>query len=66
MCPHCENRVKTAFEALDTVDEAIVSHEKGTAVLKASSDIPADVLKKTVTDAGYKYIGTKQIVNFYP
>lgn len=59
MCPHCENRIKTAFEALPEVEEASASHEKGTAVLKATADIPADVLKKTVTDAGYKYLGTK-------
>lgn len=59
MCPHCENRVKTALEALDGVNEAVVSHEKGTAVLKTDSAVPTEILKKAVTDAGYKFLGSK-------
>ena len=35
MCGHCEARVKKALEALPEVTEAIVSHEAGTAVVKA-------------------------------
>ena len=31
MCGHCEARVKKALEALPEVDEAVVSHEAGTA-----------------------------------
>ena len=34
MCGHCEATVKKALEALEQVDEAIVSHEEGTAVVK--------------------------------
>ena len=33
MCGHCEARVKKALEALAQVDEAVVSHESGTAVV---------------------------------
>ena len=33
MCGHCEAAVKKALEALDGVEEAIVSHEAGTAVV---------------------------------
>ena len=50
MCGHCEATVKKALEALEQVDEAIVSHEEGTAVVKLNSDISNDVLKKTVED----------------
>ena len=32
MCGHCEARVKKCLEALAEVEEAIVSHEAGTAV----------------------------------
>ena len=53
MCGHCEATVKKALEALEQVDEAIVSHEEGTAVVKLNSDISNDVLKKTVEDKDY-------------
>lgn len=33
MCGHCEARVKKALEALPEVDEAVVSHEAGTAIV---------------------------------
>ena len=53
MCGHCEATVKKALEALEQVDEAIVSHEEGTAVVKLNSDLSNDVLKKTVEDKDY-------------
>ena len=53
MCGHCEAAVKKALESLDGVEEAIVSHEEGTAVVKLNSDISNDVLKKTVEDKDY-------------
>ena len=53
MCPHCEARVKSALEALAEVQSAEVSHEKGTAVVTLSSDVPADKLKETVEAQGY-------------
>ena len=53
MCGHCEATVKKALEALEQVDEAIVSHEEGTAVVKLNSDISNNVLKKTVEDKDY-------------
>ena len=56
MCPHCEANVKKCLEALPEVDEAIVSHEKGTAVLKLNADVSDDVLKATVENQGYKVI----------
>ena len=53
MCGHCEATVKKALEALEQVDEAIVSHEEGTAVVKLNSDLSNNVLKKTVEDKDY-------------
>lgn len=53
MCGHCEARVKKCLEELPQVTEAVVSHETGTAVIKLNSEIPDDVLKKTVEDQGY-------------
>ena len=59
MCGHCEARVKKALEELDFIDEAVTSHEKGTAVLTVTGTVDEKRLKKAVTDAGYKYLGMK-------
>lgn len=53
MCAHCEARVKRALEAFDEVEEAVVSHETGTAVLKLKADVSDAALKKAVEDEGY-------------
>ena len=57
MCGHCSGRVKKVLEAMAEVDEAIVSHEEGTAVLTLNADVADDVLKKTVEDEGYEVTG---------
>ena len=53
MCGHCEAAVKKVLEALPQVDEAVVSHEAGTAELTLNAEIADDVLKKTVEDKDY-------------
>ena len=45
MCGHCEARGKKTLEAIAGVEEAAVSHEKGTAVAKLSAEVADDVLK---------------------
>lgn len=57
MCAHCEARVKKCLEALPQVDEAVVSHEQGTAVLRLNADVSDNVLKKAVEDQGYEVVG---------
>ena len=57
MCPHCEARVRKALEAVEGVNEAAVSHQEGSAVVKASSSVSAQALTKAVTDAGYEVKG---------
>ena len=56
MCGHCEARVKKALEEIDGVVSAEVSHEKGAAVVTLSTEVPAEILKKAVEDAGYKVL----------
>ena len=56
MCSHCEARVKKALESLKQVEEAVVSHESGTAVVKLNKDVSDAVLKKTVEKEGYKVL----------
>ena len=54
MCGHCEAAVKKALESLDGVEEAIVSHEEGTAVVSMTNEVSDDVLTQTVEDKDYK------------
>ena len=59
MCGHCEATVKKSLEALEGVDAADVSHEKGTAVVTMNQEVADDVLKKTVEDKDYKVLEIK-------
>lgn len=59
MCGHCEARVKKSLEALEQVDEAVVSHEAGTAVVKLNGEISDDVLKEAVEAQDYKVVDVK-------
>ena len=56
MCMHCEAHTKKALEAIDGVESAEASHEKGNAVVTLTKDVDNAVLKKAVEDAGYKVI----------
>ena len=51
--------VKKALEAVDGVESADVSHEKGTAVVTLSKEVSNDVLKKTVEDKDYTVTSIK-------
>ena len=57
MCCHCEARVKKALEALPAVDEAVVSHEAGTAIVTLNAEVSDADLKKAVEDQDYKVTG---------
>ena len=59
MCGHCEMAVKKALEAVDGVESADVSHEKGTAVVTLSKEVSNEVLKKTVEDKDYTVTSIK-------
>ncbi len=56
MCGHCEASVKKALEAVEGVESADVSHEKGEAVVTLSGSVDDAVLKKAVEDKDYKVI----------
>lgn len=59
MCPHCEARVKKCLEALPEVITAMVSHEKGTAVVTLSAPVADEVLTKAVEDQDYKVLSVE-------
>ena len=56
MCEHCEARVKKCLEALPGVQEAVVSHKDGTAVVTMSAEVSDETLTKTVEEQEYKVI----------
>ncbi len=53
MCVRCEARVRKALEAVEGVESAEVSHEKGTAVVRLAKDVDGAVLAKAVEEKGY-------------
>ncbi len=59
MCGHCEATVKKALEALPQVDEAVVSHDNGTAVVTLNADVEDAVFKDIIEDKDFEYVGVK-------
>ena len=59
MCGHCSARVKKCLEALPQVEEAMVSHEAGTAVVKLNAAVEDEVLKKTVEEQDYEVVSVR-------
>lgn len=55
MCGHCEMMVKKAFEEMDAVISAEVSHEKGQAILTLKSAIQEADIKAMLESKGYKF-----------
>ena len=56
MCGHCEATVKKALEKIAGVEEAIVSHEQGTAIVKMSEEVSDELLKQVVEDRDYEVV----------
>jgi Cu2+-exporting ATPase len=56
MCPHCEASVKKALEAIDGIESAEVSHEKGTAEITLSKEVAADVIQQAIEAKDYKFV----------
>ena len=56
MCSHCEARVKKCLEEINGVESAEVSHEKGTAVVTLTDNVPFDTLKAAVEAQDYKVV----------
>ena len=59
MCMHCENRVKKTLEKIEGVESAVVSHEKGTAVVTLNAEIADEVLKNAVEAQDYTVISVE-------
>ena len=57
MCEHCEGRVKKCLEAVVGVEQAVVSHEKGTAVVTLNGEVEDMILKNAVEAQDYQVTG---------
>ena len=57
MCGHCEATVKKALEELKNVQNAEVSHEKGTAIVTLTGEVNDKTIKNAIKVAGYKVTG---------
>lgn len=56
MCGHCEARVKKALLSINGVEEAVVSHEKGTAVVKLNTAVEDSTLRAAVEAQDYRVV----------
>lgn len=56
MCSHCEATVKKALEAIDGVEEAVVSHENGTAVVTLSRDVDEKDFKSAIEEKDFGFV----------
>lgn len=57
MCKHCEARVKKTLEAIEGVEEALVSHENGTAVITLAENTADEILINAVAAQDYTVLG---------
>jgi len=57
MCGHCERAVKNALEAVEGVESAEASHEKGEAVIRLTKEVPDDALIQAVAAEDYEVLG---------
>jgi Cu2+-exporting ATPase len=56
MCPHCEARVTEALKNALGAENVTSSHEKAESVIIADKSFDEALIKKTVEEAGYKFI----------
>ena len=59
MCSHCSGRVQSALEGMEEIASAVVSHEKGTAVVTLAAEVSDEALVAAVEGAGYKVTNIK-------
>ncbi|MDO5548954.1 MAG: heavy metal translocating P-type ATPase [Eubacteriales bacterium] len=59
MCEHCEARVRNALEALPEVEDAVVSHTAGTAVVSLNAEVDNGTLKQAVEEQMYQVLSIK-------
>ncbi len=59
MCAHCTGRVQKALEALTGVESVVMSLESRSAEVTLGKDVPEEILRAAVTEAGYEVVEVK-------
>ena len=59
MCGHCEKAVREALMAVEGVESAEASHEKGEAVVKLSAPVSDEALKRAVEAEEYEVLSVE-------
>lgn len=60
MCAHCQEHVRKALAAVDGVQAVSVSLEEKQAEVTLSKDVPEQLLKDAVTEAGYTLVSCSE------
>lgn len=60
MCGHCEASVKKALEGLEGVEAAVVSHDKGTAVLTLNAPVEDAKIEKAIRDLDFEFVSIEK------
>lgn len=55
-CAHCSGRVKAALEGVKGVKSAVVSHEKGEAIVKVTKDVTDEAMRAAVEAEGFTFV----------
>lgn len=56
-CDGCENRVKNALKNIENVIEVEADHNTGSVTLKFNEQMDKELIKETVQDIGFEYLG---------
>ena len=56
MCTHCESLVRKTLENIPGVKSAEVNYQEGTAVVRMSEQVEAEILKKAIEDQDYSVL----------
>ena len=54
-CNHCEMHVQDAIEELDGVLNVKADHNTGTVEIECNKEVPDDMIKTAVEEAGYEF-----------
>ena len=55
-CEHCKMRVEKALKGVKGVKSATVNLENGTAEVEIKKEIPLDIFKSAIEEAGYSLV----------
>jgi copper chaperone CopZ len=60
-CQHCQKTVTDSLNKLDGVNSTDVDLTKKTAVIETTTAIDEALIKNTITDAGFTFMGIKDL-----